>query len=92
MTNINNYISDEMLAAYIDGKSTPLENMIIEQNLNNENIRETIELSSEYNDFDAINSVEPIDISQTIDTYLKPFEDYKDLVDDVDIGSEDVVL
>lgn len=92
MTNINDYISDEMLAAYIDGKSTPLENMIIEQNLNNENIRETIELSSEYNDFDAINSVEPIDISQTIDTYLKPFEDYKDLVDDVDIGSEDVVL
>ncbi len=92
MTNINDYISDEMLAAYIDGKSTPLENMIIEQNLNNENIRETIELSSEYNDFDAINSVEPIDISQTIDTYLKPFEDYKDLVDDVDTGSEDVVL
>lgn len=92
MTNINDYISDEMLAAYIDGKSTPLENMIIEQNLNNENIRETIELSSEYNDFDAINSVEPIDISPTIDTYLKPFEDYKDLIDDVDIDSEDVVL
>ena len=31
MTNMNDYISDEMLAAYIEGTSTPLENMIIEQ-------------------------------------------------------------
>ena len=92
MTDVNDYISDEMLAAYIDGTSTRLENMIIDQNLNNEDFQEAIELSADYNDFNAINSVESIDISKTIDDYLKPFEDYRDLIDDVDTGSKDVVL
>lgn len=92
MTNPNEYISDEMLAAYIDGTSTPLENMIIEQHLNDESLRETIELASEYDEMEMMNTIEPIDISKTIDDYLKPFEDYKDLKDDIDSASEGTVI
>lgn len=92
MTNMNDHISDEMLSAYIDGTSTPLENMIIEQQLNDENIHEAIELASEYNEIDTMNSVESIDISKTIDDYLKPFEEYKDLKEDIESGSEDIVI
>ena len=92
MTNMNDYISDEMLAAYIEGTSTPLENMIIEQQLNDENIRETIEIASEYDEADVMDNIEAIDISKTIDDYLKPFDDFKELKNDIDNGSEDVVL
>lgn len=92
MTNMNDYISDEMLAAYIEGTSTPLENMIIEQQLNDENIRETIEIASEYDETDVMDNIEAIDISKTIDDYLKPFDDFKELKKDIDNGSEDVVL
>lgn len=92
MTNMNDSISDEMLAAYIEGTSTPLENMIIEQQLNDENIRETIEIASEYDEADVMDNIEAIDISKTIDDYLKPFDDFKELKNDIDNGSEDVVL
>lgn len=92
MTNMNDYISDEMLAAYIDGTSTPLENIIIEQQLNDENIKEAIELTSEFNESDVTNCLESIDISKTIDEFLKPFEDFKGLKEDIDEGSKDTVI
>lgn len=88
MTNMNDYISDEMLAAYIEGTSTPLENMIIEQQLNDENIRETIEIASEYDEADVMDNIEAIDITKTIDDYLKPFEDFKELKDNIDTGEK----
>jgi hypothetical protein len=89
---MNDYISDEMLAAYIEGTSTPLENMIIEQQLDDEKLRETIEIASEYDEADVMDNIEAIDISKTIDDYLKPFDDFKELKKDIDNGSEDVVL
>lgn len=88
MTNMNDYISDEMLAAYIEGTSTPLENMIIEQQLDDENLRETIEIASEYEETDVIDNIEAIDITKTIDDYLKPFEDFKELKDNIDNGEK----
>ena len=88
MTNMNDYISDEMLAAYIEGTSTPLENMIIEQQLNDENIRETIEIASDYEQADVMDNIEAIDITKTIDDYLKPFEDFKELKDNIDNGEK----
>ena len=88
MTNMNDYISDEMLAAYIDGTSTPLENMIIEQQLDDENLRETIEIASEYEETDVMDNIEAIDITKTIDDYLKPFEDFKELKDNIDNGEK----
>lgn len=88
MTNMNDYISDEMLAAYIEGTSTPLENMIIEQQLDDENLRETIEIASEYEETDVMDNIEAIDITKTIDDYLKPFEDFKELKDNIDNGEK----
>ena len=88
MTNMNDYISDEMLAAYIDGTSTPLENMIIEQQLDDEKLRETIEIASEYEETDVMDNIEAIDITKTIDDYLKPFEDFKELKDNIDNGEK----
>ncbi len=88
MTNMNDYISDEMLAAYIEGTSTPLENMIIEQQLDDENLRKTIEIASEYEETDVMDNIEAIDITKTIDDYLKPFEDFKELKDNIDNGEK----
>lgn len=88
MSNMNDYISDEMLAAYIEGTSTPLENMIIEQQLDDENLRETIEIASEYEETDVMDNIEAIDITKTIDDYLKPFEDFKELKDNIDNGEK----
>lgn len=88
MTNMNDYISDEMLAAYIEGTSTPLENMIIEQQLDDEKLRETIEIASEYEETDVMDNIEAIDITKTIDDYLKPFEDFKELKDNIDNGKK----
>lgn len=89
---MNDYISDEMLAAYIEGTSTPLENMIIEQQLDDEKLRETIEIASEYEETDVMDNIEAIDITKTIDDYLKPFEDFKGLKEDIDEGSKDTVI
>lgn len=88
MTNMNDYISDEMLAAYIEGTSSPLENMIIEQQLDDEKLRETIEIASEYEETDVMDNIEAIDITKTIDDYLKPFEDFKELKDNIDNGEK----
>ena len=92
MTNTNDYISDEMLAAYIDGTSTPLENTLVEQQLSDENIQEVIDLVSDSADQDFMQNVEPIDFASMIDNYLKPIEEYQELKADVDRGPDDMIL
>ena len=92
MTNINNYISDEMLAAYIDGTCTPLENTLVEQQLCDENIQEVIDLVSDSANQDFMQNVEPIDFASTIDNYLKPIEEYQELKADVDRGPDVMIL
>lgn len=92
MTNINDYISDEMLAAYIDGTSTPLESTLVEQQLSDENIQEVIDLVSDSADQDFMQNVEPIDFTSMIDNYLKPIEEYQELKADIDSSPDDIVL
>lgn len=92
MTNINDYISDEMLAAYIDGTSTPLESTLVEQQLSDENIQEVIDLVSDSADLDFIQNVEPLDFTSMIDNYLKPIEEYQELKADIDSSPDDIVL
>lgn len=92
MTNINDYISDEMLAAYIDGTSTPLESTLVEQQLSDENIQEVIDLVSDSADQDCMQNVEPIDFTSMIDNYLKPIEEYQELKADIDSSPDDIVL
>lgn len=92
MTNINDYISDEMLAAYIDGTSTPLESTLVEQQLSDENIQEVIDLVSDAADQDFIQNVEPINFTSMIDNYLKPIEEYQELKANIDSSPDDIVL
>lgn len=92
MTNINDYISDEMLAAYIDGTSTPLESTLVEQQLSDGNIQEVIDLVSDSADLDFIQNVEPLDFTSMIDNYLKPIEEYQELKADIDSSPDDIVL
>lgn len=92
MTNINDHISDEMLAAYIDGTSTPLESTLVEQQLSDENIQEVIDLVSDSADLDFMQNVEPIDFTSMIDNYLKPIEEYQELKADIDGGPDNLIL
>jgi hypothetical protein len=92
MTNINDYISDEMLAAYIDGTSTPLESTLVEQQLSDGNIQEVIDLVSDSADLDFIQNVEPFDFTSMIDNYLNPIEEYQELKADIDSSPDDIVL
>lgn len=51
MDNIDNFISDEMLAAYIDGNAIPIERNIIEKFENNDNIQELIDITNNVKDY-----------------------------------------
>lgn len=49
-------ISDELLAAYLDGNTTPLENLLVEANLGHDaNMLETTDIMSDMNMFDSLN-------------------------------------
>lgn len=47
MDNLDNFISDEMLAAYIDGNAIPIEENIIGNCLDNEELQELLEIVSD---------------------------------------------
>lgn len=78
MNNVEN-INEEMLAAFIDGNCTPLEKTIIEQSLKDEKVQEVVDIVGDCKNLDNIECIEPIDISEAIDKYLKPIEDLKEL-------------
>lgn len=44
MDSIDNYISDEMLAAYIDGNAIPVEVAIIEEYLHDDDLQELFDI------------------------------------------------
>lgn len=79
MTNVDTEYSNEMLAAYLDGISTPIEDSIIKDCENNEDIQEVIDITNGYKDINASLEFNHIDIGETIDNFLKPFNDYKEL-------------
>ena len=47
MDNFDNFISDEMLAAYIDGNAIPIEKNIIGNYSDNEELQELLEIISD---------------------------------------------
>lgn len=47
MDNLDNFISDEMLAAYIDGNAIPIERNIIDNSLTNEELQELLDIVSD---------------------------------------------
>ena len=61
MDNFDNFISDEMLAAYIDGNAIPIEKNIIENYLDNGELQELMEIVS-----DIKNNPELIDLGESL--------------------------
>ena len=47
MDNFDNFISDEMLAAYIDGNAYPIERNLVEEHIENENMCEILDIISD---------------------------------------------
>ena len=47
MTNLDEFITDEMLAAYIDGNAIPIEANIIKKHLKNEELQEVLDIVSD---------------------------------------------
>jgi len=50
MKNLDQFITDEMLAAYIDGNAMPIEKNIIEEYINNEEFQEILDIVSDIKD------------------------------------------
>lgn len=50
MTDFDKYISDEMLAAYIDGNAIPIERNIIGNYCGNEDLQEVLDIVSDIED------------------------------------------
>lgn len=77
-------LSDEMLASYIDGTCSPIENSIVSQYLNDESIREVLDITNEMPSDVDLNEFDSIDITDKIDHFMKPFEEYSELKHDLD--------
>lgn len=47
MKDLDQFVTDEMLAAYIDGNAIPIEKNIIEEYINNEEFQEILDIVSD---------------------------------------------
>lgn len=85
-------ISDEMFASYLDGNSTPLENIIIGEAISDESLMEISELAADCSNPDLMDKVEPLPIDDIIDDFIKPFKDYQELKSDLDTPIDNNVM
>lgn len=88
MDNIDNFISDEMLAAYIEGNAIPIEENIIGTCLDNEELQELLEIVS-----DIKSNQELIDLGESLQAEIpdklfdgqdNPLEEFKRNVEETD--------
>lgn len=84
MFDEENNVSDEMLAAYIDGNSSPIENLLIADFLPEESAIEVLDLSADCKNVELLSNVEPITFSDIVDVFVRPFKDYEELKDNID--------
>ena len=54
MKDFEQFITDEMLAAYLDGNAIPIEKNIIENNINNDEFQEILDIVSDIKDHPEI--------------------------------------
>lgn len=80
MDNFDDFISDEMLAAYIDGNAIPIEENIIGNYSDNEELQELLEIIS-----DIKNSPELIDSGESLQAEIpdKLFEDQDNPLEEI---------
>lgn len=80
MDNFDDFISDEMLAAYIDGNAIPIEENIIGNYSDNEELQELLEIIS-----DIKSSPELIDSGESLQAEIpdKLFEDQDNPLEEI---------
>lgn len=72
-------ISDEMLAAYLDGNCTPLERLVIGDSLADESMQEFEDLVSDSKDAGMLEQVEDLWIEDMVERLTRPFQEYGEL-------------
>lgn len=88
MIDFDKLFTDEMLAAYIDGKATPIEKSIIEEHLSHEEMLEVLDVVSDVNAFpellflDENIKTEMLDIEQNDPDRI--FQHLQKLIEDTD--------
>ena len=77
---IDNFdIPDEMLASYIDGRTTPLEKGLIEDQLGDDNINDIIDIVKDAVSFSDMLQVESLEHNEVIYSYIRSIEQFNDL-------------
>lgn len=92
MIDDNLNISDEMLAAYIDGNSNPLEEKIVSESFSNESVTEVLELSTDCKDSELLTNFEALDFSSVVDDFTKPLRDYNELKNNIDFTDDTHIM
>lgn len=92
MIDENLNISDEMLAAYIDGNSNPLEEKIVSESFSNESVTEVLELSTDCKDSELLTNFEALDFSSVVDDFTKPLRDYNELKNNIDFTDDTHIM
>lgn len=77
-------ISDEMVAAYIDGNCNRLEEMVITASISDESVAEVLELSDDCKGLEYMNDFDPLDISGLVDDFTRPLREYNELKNNID--------
>lgn len=88
MDNFDNFISDEMLAAYIDGNAIPIEQNIIDGYLDNDELQEVLDIVSDIkmnSELIEVGEVLKTEIPDTIFEGLNnPLQELKQELEDTD--------
>jgi hypothetical protein len=79
MKNNFNNISDEMLAAYIDGNATPLECLIIDNAINDEDITEVVDIISDIQNNPELLEEKGCSESEVIEEPLNKIDQFNEL-------------
>jgi len=77
---IDNYdIPDEMLASYIDGRTTPLERTLVENQFKDEDFNEILDIAKDAISFSEKMELEPLGRNEIIDSYIQKVDQFQDL-------------
>lgn len=81
-------VNDEMLAAYIDGNTTPLENIVIDEAIGDESITEVIDLTKDCTNLELMADDEILPLEDIVKDIIRRIQDYQDLKTDLDKPEE----
>ena len=91
MKDLDQFITDEMLAAYIDGNAMPIERNIIEKYINNEEFQEILDIVSDIKDNpEIVEKTEGIDCDMP-DLDVSPESLFQELKKEIDKPNNNII-